>query len=204
MPQTAKFGTAERAAEQKRFLSDAHAHAALGQRTPGPGYLLSSGKGIPNTFGDAPEWRFSTGPRAEVVPRDAPGTPGPGEYPKELHWEAAGGRFSPVRSRPGTQYRKPGKEEFISHDHFAVDNPEWRHTPGPGRYGTDPLEVESIRSTLRSKAAEVDPALRKLRDRAGLNPDFSKSGKPFDPARSAFISEDLLQRGATDALYDTR
>ena len=67
MPQSAKFGSAERSQEEHRYLSAQHAVSTnYGISSPGPAYLTGSGRGIAGTLGDAPEWRFTSGPRAAV------------------------------------------------------------------------------------------------------------------------------------------
>jgi hypothetical protein len=80
------FGTADRGAARLQYISKEHCKENAAATTPGPGtYKHKEGKGIANSLGDAPAFRFGTAEQ-RVFPgnRDSVHVPGPGANDQSL------------------------------------------------------------------------------------------------------------------------
>ena len=136
------FSQADRFRPSKKvYMGSLAAQSMGGAEGPGPGgTVLPQGKGLPKTLGDAPTWKFGTGPqRVFAGGKEGLRKPGPGAHnpaqklsqhnPPSYTFGTTGVTGTP-RDRFGER-----KHEFMGSVFAKTEAP--METPGPGEYKRD-------------------------------------------------------------------
>ena len=147
------FSQADRFRPAKKVYLGGLAAASMGgQEGPGPGgTVLPQGKGLAKTLGDAPTWKFGTGPqRVAAGGKESLRKPGPGAHnpaqklsqhnPPSYTFGSKGANGG-LRDRFGERHK-----EFMGSSFAKTEAPV--ETPGPGAYKRDdyPFDPDSADS----------------------------------------------------------